>query len=100
MPVTAIPVGAIDLGLGEGDAVLAIAAKAGDWFVAPGSDFSTILTNRVVGRAAHGRRLRLSPFALGLSNADRRRDHQRGEQPGKPGFLEKLTSFCRRTPTC
>ena len=38
----------VDLGLGEGDAVLAIAAKAGDWFVAPGGDFSTILTNRVV----------------------------------------------------
>ena len=38
----------IDLGLGEGDAILAISARDEDWFVAPGDDFSTILTNRVV----------------------------------------------------
>lgn len=38
----------IDMGLGEGDAILAISALDGDWFVAPGDDFSTILTNRVV----------------------------------------------------
>ena len=38
----------IDLGLGEGDAVLAISVRDEDWFVAPGDDFSTILTNRVV----------------------------------------------------
>lgn len=37
-----------DLGLGEGDAILAISARDEDWFVAPGDDFSTILTNRVV----------------------------------------------------
>ena len=34
-----------DMGLGEGDAILAISVLAGDWFVAPGDDFSTILTN-------------------------------------------------------
>lgn len=38
----------IDLGLGEGDAILAISARDEDWYVAPGNDFSTILTNRVV----------------------------------------------------
>ena len=38
----------VDMGLGEGDAVLAISARDEDWFVAPGDDFSTILTNRVV----------------------------------------------------
>lgn len=38
----------IDLGLGEGDAILAISARDEDWFVAPGDDFSTILTNRAV----------------------------------------------------
>ncbi len=38
----------IDLGLGEGDAILAISARDEDWFLAPGDDFSTILTNRVV----------------------------------------------------
>jgi len=38
----------IDLGLGEGDAVLAISAKDGDYYVAPGNEFSTILTNKVV----------------------------------------------------
>lgn len=37
-----------DMGLGEGDAILAISARDEDWFVAPGDDFSTILTNRVV----------------------------------------------------
>lgn len=37
----------IDMGLGEGDAILAIDLRAGDWFVAPGDDFSTILTNKV-----------------------------------------------------
>lgn len=37
-----------DLGLGEGDAILAISAREEDWFVAPGDDFSSILTNRVV----------------------------------------------------
>ena len=37
-----------DMGLGEGDAILAISARDEDWFVAPGNDFSTILTNRVV----------------------------------------------------
>ena len=37
-----------DLGLGEGDAILAVSAREEDWFVAPGDDFSTILTNRVV----------------------------------------------------
>lgn len=36
-----------DMGLGEGDAVLAISARDGAWFVAPGNDFSTILTSRV-----------------------------------------------------
>ncbi len=38
----------VDMGLGEGDAILAISARDEDWFVAPGDDFSTILTNRVV----------------------------------------------------
>ena len=38
----------IDMGLGEGDAILAIAAKDGDWYVAPGDEFSSILTNRVI----------------------------------------------------
>ena len=38
----------IDMGLGEGDAILAISARDEDWFVAPGDDFSTILSNRVV----------------------------------------------------
>lgn len=38
----------LDMGLGEGDAILAIDAKNGDYFVAPGQDFSTILTNKVV----------------------------------------------------
>ena len=38
----------IDMGLGEGDAILAIETQNGDWFVAPGDDFSTILTNRAV----------------------------------------------------
>lgn len=37
-----------DMGLGEGDAILAVSARDEDWFVAPGDDFSTILTNRVV----------------------------------------------------
>ncbi len=37
-----------DMGLGEGDAILAISARDEDWFVAPGDDFSTILTDRVV----------------------------------------------------
>lgn len=37
-----------DMGLGEGDAILVISDLDGDWFVAPGDDFSTILTNRVV----------------------------------------------------
>lgn len=38
----------VDMGLGEGDAVLAISARDEDWFVAPGDDFSTILTNKAV----------------------------------------------------
>ena len=38
----------VDMGLGEGDAILVISARDEDWFVAPGNDFSTILTNRVV----------------------------------------------------
>ena len=38
----------IDMGMGEGDALLAISVKDNDWFVAPGEDFSTILTNRAV----------------------------------------------------
>lgn len=37
----------IDMGLGEGDALLAISTRDGDWFVVPGDDFSTILTNKV-----------------------------------------------------
>ena len=37
-----------DMGAGEGDAVLAISVRDENWFVAPGNDFSTILTNRVV----------------------------------------------------
>lgn len=37
-----------DMGMGEGDALLAISVKDNDWFVAPGEDFSTILTNRAV----------------------------------------------------
>lgn len=37
-----------DMGLGEGDAILAISTQDEDWFVAPGDNFSTILTNRVV----------------------------------------------------
>ena len=38
----------IDMGLGEGDAILAISSKDEDWYVVPGDDFSTILTNQVV----------------------------------------------------
>lgn len=38
----------LDMGLGEGDAILSISARDGDWFVAPGDDFSTILSSRVV----------------------------------------------------
>ena len=38
----------VDMGMGEGDALLAISVKDNDWFVAPGEDFSTILTNRAV----------------------------------------------------
>lgn len=37
-----------DMGMGEGDALLAISARDENWFVAPGEDFSSILTNRVV----------------------------------------------------
>lgn len=39
-----------DMGLGEGDAVLAISARDEDWFVAPGNDFATILTNKAVSQ--------------------------------------------------
>lgn len=39
-----------DMGLGEGDAILAISARDGDWFVAPGNDFATILTNKAVSQ--------------------------------------------------
>ena len=38
----------VDMGLGEGDAVIAISARDEDYYVAPGDDFSTILTNKVV----------------------------------------------------
>lgn len=38
----------IDMGLGEGDAILAASTKGEGWYVASGDDFSTILTNRVV----------------------------------------------------
>lgn len=38
----------LDMGAGEGDAVLAISTRNMDWYVYPGKDFSTILTNRVV----------------------------------------------------
>lgn len=38
----------VDMDLGEGDAVLALAVDDGTYFVAPGNDFSTILSNRVV----------------------------------------------------
>ena len=38
----------IDMGLGEGDAILAVSSRDKDWYVVPGNDFSTILTNRVV----------------------------------------------------
>lgn len=37
----------IDMGLGEGDAILAVSSRDKDWYVVPGNDFSTILTNRV-----------------------------------------------------
>lgn len=37
-----------DMGLGEGDAILAISTRDEAWFVAPGDDFSTILTDRAV----------------------------------------------------
>lgn len=37
-----------DMGLGEGDAILAISARDGDWYVAPGDDFSTILSSKAV----------------------------------------------------
>ena len=37
-----------DMGLGEGDAILLISEEDETYFVAPGDDFATILTNRVV----------------------------------------------------
>ena len=37
-----------DMGLGEGDAILLISARDETYFVAPGNDFASILTNRVV----------------------------------------------------
>ncbi len=39
---------ALDMGLGEGDAILAISVQNQDYFIVPGNDFATILTNRVV----------------------------------------------------
>ena len=37
-----------DMGLGEGDAVLLIAVAEDSYYVAPGTDFATILTNQAV----------------------------------------------------
>ncbi len=39
---------ALDMGLGESDAILGISVRNGDYFLVPGDDFATILTNRVV----------------------------------------------------
>ncbi|MEG1720552.1 MAG: hypothetical protein RR281_02485 [Pseudoflavonifractor sp.] len=39
---------ATDMGLGEGDAILALSAANGAYYVAPGNDFSSILTSSVV----------------------------------------------------
>ena len=36
------------MGLGEGDAVLLIAVAEDSYYVAPGNDFATILTNQAV----------------------------------------------------
>lgn len=40
----------IDMGLGEGDAILAISARDEEYYVAPGDEFSTILTDRAVSQ--------------------------------------------------
>lgn len=42
------------MGLGEGDALLLIAVEDGEYYVAPGDDFATILTNSVVDRLDGG----------------------------------------------
>ena len=49
-PRHTLPSAGVAGGLGEGDAVLAISARDEDWFVAPGNDFATILTNKAVSQ--------------------------------------------------
>ncbi len=44
----------LDMGLGEGDAVLALDVNGGAYWVAPGEDFSTILTSKVAGELETG----------------------------------------------